>query len=71
MYNFNADQGKVMNLVCEVPEKTTPVKIDPVEFDTTEATCFWLKNPNAAKSVLDQGLPLNKESASFMYNYSA
>lgn len=69
MYNFQADQGKNINLDCELPAKE-PIKADPVHMTSTEAVCYWLKHPSAAKETLAQGLPLNQESASFMFNYS-
>ena len=58
-----------MECVLE-PTKTPEVDITShVHFTSAEATCYWLRNPDAAKAITDQKMALTPKVASYMYNY--
>ena len=68
MYNYNADLGKDITLECQLPELHGA--LNDVHYNLEQATCYWLRNPDAAKAITDQKMPLTKAAASYMYNYA-
>ena len=64
-----------------IKSEETPVKVPDlrkpnsdyilkkIRLTKEQAHCYWRKQPDAAQTVKDQGLPLTMRTASYMYNF--
>ena len=70
-WNFEANKGNLRDVFC----KNSAFDVNPGKYDIKlsemEAKCYWTNYPKAGLAIQQAGLNLNKDSASFSWNFEA